>query len=414
VSSTPDIVIVGGGLAGLACANTLIQAGFSCTVFEASDQVGGRVRTDHVNGFLLDHGFQVFLTAYPEAQRFLDYQRLDLQSFFSGALIRTHDRFMTVADPLRHPWEGLQSLFHPIGILRDKWLILQLRRQTASQDFSDHLPSSQTTLSEALKAFVFSETMRLQFFRPFFGGVFSDWNLQTSKPIFEFVFSMFAKGLTTIPAQGMGAIPDQLASSLPPGTVRTHAKVRSVHPTQIELESGERIAYRVVVIATEQPEAERLTNIESQGPQQHSHCLYYAAHDPPVSGPFLVLNGTGRGPVNHLSVVSQVAPTYAPPGMTLISVTVLNHEGLLDDLDPLVRQHMSEWFGPMAKDWRPIRTFSNRHTRSRLTAGGGQRPVGHPPNSHVFLCGDYFHSPTHHGALLSGRNTAESVMAHLH
>jgi phytoene dehydrogenase-like protein len=63
VAALADVVVVGAGLAGLACARRLTRAGVSTTVAEAGDGVGGRVRTDRVDGMLLDRGFQVHNTA---------------------------------------------------------------------------------------------------------------------------------------------------------------------------------------------------------------------------------------------------------------------------------------------------------------------------------------------------------------
>jgi phytoene dehydrogenase-like protein len=122
----PEVVIVGAGLAGLACAETLDAAGVRCAVFEASDGVGGRARTDRHQGFLLDRGFQVLLTAYPEAQRFLDYKALELRSFIPGALIRRDGRFQRLADPLRQPSDFFATLLSPIGTLADSMGIARL------------------------------------------------------------------------------------------------------------------------------------------------------------------------------------------------------------------------------------------------------------------------------------------------
>lgn len=409
--STHDVTIIGAGLAGLACAKSLSEQGLSYIVLESSDQIGGRVRTDRMNGFLLDHGFQVFLTAYPEAQRVLDYTKLNLQPFFSGARVRYNHRFYTIANPYQHPWESLQSFFGPIGTWKDKWRILQLQRKTASLDFSETCPPSDTNISHLLGELGFSEEITSRIFRPFFGGVFSDWDLHTSQTIFEFVFSMFSQGKTAVPANGMGAIPEQLASSLSSETIRTQTTVRSIHHNEVELESGERVKSKAVIIATEQPEAGRLMNSKVRATSQKSYCLYYAAKEPPINGPFLLLNGDGLGSINHLSVISQVAPSYAPQDCTLISVTVLNHKGPLETLDQLVRQDLFDWFGPMVKDWRHLQTYSNQHTASSPHAVERPMPSANLPGSNVFLCGDYFHSPTHHGALLSGRKIAESVMA---
>lgn len=408
-----DVVIIGGGLAGLRCAKTLIDQGLSSLILEASDRIGGRLKTDCVDGFLLDHGFQVFLTAYPEAQRTLNYDNLNLRPFFSGALVRFNERFHAVADPQRHPMHGLQSFFNPIGNTKDKWLIYQLRRKAKAQASHDYFPSSDTTVAQILCDLGFSKEITARFFRPFFGGVFSDPHLQTSEPIFKFVFSMFSNGVTALPGNGMRAIPDQMASWLPPHTIRLQSKVRSIQDNEVELHSGERIKGRRVVIATEQEQAAQLIHTESHIKNLHSYCLYFSAKEPPLKGPFLILNGEGVGPINHLSVISEVAASYAPQGKSLISVTVLTHEGPQATLEPSVRQQLLEWFGPMAKDWQHIKTYSNTHTNATVTKKGGYFSTDISSSSKVCMCGDYFHSPTQHGALFSGRKAAESVIAQL-
>ena len=412
MSSATDVIIVGAGLTGLACAKKLKDHGISFTILEASRTIGGRVQTDCIDGFLLDHGFQVFLTAYPEAQRLLNYEQLNLQNFFSGALVRFRGRFFPVADPYRHPFQAFRSFFGPISTTKDKWLILKLRRDIESLDFSDFFPSSQNPASHALCNMGFSDAIMTRFFRPFFGGVFNDWNLQTPESIFKFVFSMFAKGPIAIPAKGMGAISSQLASNLSQDSIKTQSKISCVKNNEVFLESGESIKSRAVVIATDQAEAEKLIGSPNQKPSQKSYCLYYTAKEPPFWGPFLMLNGDGIGPINHLCVISQVAKSYAPGKKALISVTVLRHGNSLDTLESRVRQQLLGWFGHVVTDWRFMKIYINVHTA--LTSSSSKKHIATKliNDSNVFLCGDYFHSPTHHGALLSGRKTAESVMAY--
>lgn len=196
----PDVVIVGGGLAGLACAMELQKRGISWEILEASDDAGGRVRTDVVDGFRLDRGFQVLLTAYPEAQRVFDYVALDLRKFDPGAMVRTGGRFQALADPLRQPSRALSTAFAGVGTWRDKVnvarLSVSLRGRSTRQLFSGREMTTSEFLSEQ-----FSEEIINQFFRPFFGGVFLETELRTSSRIFEFLFKMFASGDTAVPAR---------------------------------------------------------------------------------------------------------------------------------------------------------------------------------------------------------------------
>jgi phytoene dehydrogenase-like protein len=216
-----SIIIVGAGLAGLCCARVLHQAGIPFLIVEASDGVGGRVRTDSVEGFLLDRGFQVLQTAYPEAQAVLDYRDLDLQPFYPGALVYYDGQLHRVGDPLRQPQHFLSTLFSPIGTLADKLRVARLRRRVSQGSIEDLFRRPETSTLAVLKAQGFSDRMITSFFRPFFSTVFFDRELASSSRMFEFVFRMLAAGDTALPAGGMGAIPAQLAGSLPAGTVRT-------------------------------------------------------------------------------------------------------------------------------------------------------------------------------------------------
>lgn len=68
-SSAREVIVVGAGLSGLAAARKLGDAGVPVRILEASDGVGGRVRSDVLDGFILDRGFQVFIEGYPEQKK---------------------------------------------------------------------------------------------------------------------------------------------------------------------------------------------------------------------------------------------------------------------------------------------------------------------------------------------------------
>src|SRR5918995_693764 len=225
------VYVVGAGLAGLRCARRLHEKGVAATVLEAADGVGGRVRTDRVDDFLLDRGFQVLLTAYPEATEALDYRELELHPFYPGAMIRTGGRFVTVADPFRRRWDGLRTALAPVGGLGDKLKVAKLRRRVTAESLEELFARPETTTREALAADGFSDTIVDRLFRPLFGGVLLDRELGTSSRMFEFVYRMFALGDVALPTRGMGAIGEQLAGGLPPGCVRLGQRVTAVAAT---------------------------------------------------------------------------------------------------------------------------------------------------------------------------------------
>ena len=408
----PDVIVVGAGLAGLACALRLLEAGASVRLLEASDGVGGRVRTDVVDGFRLDRGFQVLLTAYPECRRVLDYTALDLRPFLPGALVRRSGRFHELSDPWRRPERAWRSLTAGVGTLADRLRMARFRGRVRRGTIEDLFLRPETSAAERLHAEGFSAGMIGAFFHPFFGGVLLDRSLSASSRMLEFVFRTMAEGDVAVPAAGMGAIPEQMARRLPEGTVRLGARVAAASPREVRLDSGETLGGDAVVVATEGPEAARLTGLPGPG-SRPATCLYFAAERAPITEPMLVLDGDGTGPVNNLCFPSRVSPSYAPAGATLVSASVVG--GAASDagdaaLERAVRGQMEGWFGPEVRRWRHLRTYQIRHAQPEQRPGTLE-PVERPVRlaSGLFVCGDHRDTASLHGALLSGRRAAEAV-----
>lgn len=417
----PPIVVIGAGLSGLSCACTLTSAGQSVLVLEAADGPGGRVRTDTVEGFRLDRGFQVFFNAYPEAQRLLNYDRLDLQPFVAGALVRVQGQFHRVLDPYRSPIGSLSGIAAPVGTLGDKLRVLSLRRRATSLTLDEIFALPDRTTREELRSLGFSDTFIRRFFTPFLGGIFLDVELTTSSRMLYFVYKMLAEGDITIPAAGMQAIPDSLVATLPPGTVRFGARVCAIRRsgtqvTGLDLDSGEQIGTNRIVVATEMVSAHALTGVRSVVERRSVACLYFSAPDDPVRAPILVLDGDNRGPVANLCVPSRVSRSYAPPGRSLISATVIGEPGGSDgDLERAVRGQMSEWYGaPVVERWRHLRTYRipwAQFDQSPAALSPAARQVRESPG--VYVCGDHVENASINGALRSGRRAAEAVLEDL-
>jgi phytoene dehydrogenase-like protein len=407
--SEPDVLIVGGGLAGLACARELHRRGASFRVLEASDGVGGRVRTDLVDGFRLDRGFQIYLTGYAEGRQVLDLAALNLKPFARGALVRNGGRFHRVADPRSAPLAALRSLFNPIGSVADKLKLLRVYRAAKAAR-----PGPDVSTAGALAAAGIGPKLVERLFRPFLGGVFLERELSTSARFFHFVFRAFAAGPGAVPALGMQAIPDQLAAALPAGAVRLNAPVSSVRDTAVTLASGETLRAKAVVVATEGPTAARLLNGAVRDPGSNGTVtLYYSADEPPVREPILVLDGEQRGPVNNLVVMSNAAPAYAPPNKALIAASVVGIPAEDDDtLDVRVREQMRRWYGDAAGRWRFLRAYRIPHALPKQEVGALEpfaRPVRLKPG--LYVCGDHRDTASIDGALTSGRRAAEAVCA---
>lgn len=411
---TDPVVIVGAGLSGLACAQRLVQLGRQVKLIEAADAVGGRVRTDTVEGFRLDRGFQVLLDSYPALPDCLDLEALDLRKFEPGALVRIDGGFRKMVDPLRRPGTLWQAITKPVVPYLDALRILKLVTRTLSRTPDQRIErTSNVSTRKYLKAEGFSDRAIQRFFAPFFGGVFLERDLATSARMLAFTFGFFATGHATLPASGMQAIPDQMAASLPPNYIRLNTRVESVESNGVLLETGERVATSRVVVAVDEPQAHRLlpADVSEPRPWKGTTCLYFAAERSPLTEPLLVLDGNGTGPVNHLCVPSDLAPKYAPEGSSLISVTLkdAHADGDASAVSD-VRQQLTEWFGSQVHSWRLLRAVSVPQALPAMTpeswpGGGFPRATA----SGIILCGDYLGPASIQTALASGRAAADAV-----
>lgn len=400
----PDVVVIGAGLAGLTAARDLSGRGFEVTVLEAGDAVGGRVQTDEVDGFLMDRGFQVYLTAYPEGRAALDHVALDLQSFDPGALIWFGSRLHRVGDPLRKPGSLLPTVRAPIGSVADKLRIVRLRASLRSADPMELLEADDDrTTQQALEDMGFSSKMIDRFFRPLFAGITLDRGLQTSAKVFRFVFSMLTAGDAAVPSTGMRAIPGQIAAGLADGVVTLGARAERVTAGSVAVAGGDEIAARAVIVATEGPEAARLTGIDPPGSIGVTG-LYFSAPEPPIDDRLLVMDGENKGPVNNVAVMSNVAPTYAPAGKSLVAVQAL---GIGAGVESVAREELKRWFGLGVDDWEVVGEYRIPHAQPlQQPPYPGTRPAR---VDGVYLAGDHRTSASINGAIRSGRLAAAAV-----
>ena len=410
----PDVLIVGGGLAGLCCARALHEKGISFQILEQSDAIGGRVRTDEVSGYLLDRGFQVLLTAYPEAKRVLDYARLDLQSFAPGAISWYAGQMNKLIDPWRTSGAWKEALQSDFGTLGDKLRIARLRSRLRNSSVEEIFARPDRSTQEALESAHFSQSMIHRFFRPFLGGILLDGALKSSSRMYEFVFKMMSEGDAAVPSRGMGAIPAQLAEKLPANALQLNTRVEELHENGLKLADGQVMRARAIVVAADGPSAARLIG-EVEPASRSVTCFYYAAEEPPVAEPVLFLNGDGAGPVNNFVVISNVASSYAPKGKHLVSTTVLGTHKLTDvQLSGFIIAQMKNWFGKVASTWQFLRGYYLTHAQPQQFPGAlepPQRPVRIRPG--VYVCGDHRDHASIQGAMASGRRAGEAVLADL-
>ncbi|MFF8828633.1 NAD(P)/FAD-dependent oxidoreductase [Streptomyces sp. NPDC015131] len=402
----PDVVVVGAGLAGLACAHDLSAAGLRVELLEASDGVGGRMRTDRRDGFLLDRGFQVFNTSYPQVKRRLPLRELRLRPFTPGFVARTPSGPVRVADPTRdaravaallpgRPPSGRDLAALAALTARDALLPTRLLRHGADR-----------TTAEALARAGFTGRAVDELLRPFLSGVFLEDRLETSARFFHLVWRSMFRGTLCLPSAGIGAVPDRLAADLPEGVLRLGTPVASLTDAGVLLaDGGERAAAQVVVATDAATAARLLPGLEV--PETRTVTTYYhATGAPPATGPTLVTDSSGT--VLNSCVLSAVAPGYAPSGTALVSTSVLGPDlpgREREVLDRLAVLHEADTSG-----WRSVAVYT---VEGALPAMVPPWPLSRPtrvaPGRHV--CGDHRATGSVQGALASGARAAREVLA---
>lgn len=401
-----EVLVVGAGLAGLACARALQGYGVSVRVLEASDRVGGRVRTDVVDGMLLDHGFQVLNTGYPEAQRVLDLDALDLQPLTAGALVRLGDRLRPVADPRRAPDLLPAMLRDRVVGPRDAALLALRSLRTALPARAPRGPVPDVTTLQDLRDLGLSEAAVDTLLRPLLQGIVLEDALETSAAYTRLVWRAFGRGRQAVPARGMAAIPAQLAAGL---DVVTGAPVTQVAPGEVD-----GLAARAVVVATDPVTAAALLPGLPPPRMRRVTTDYFVTPGPVLGRGVLVLDGEAgppsraaggpRGPVVNTVEISAAAASYAP-GRHLVSASTLQPDVAVAD----VLAHLARLYGVPTDGWEHAHRADVPAALPAFAPGTPlRRPVTLAPGLHV--CGDHRDTPSIQGALVSGRRAATAVL----
>jgi len=401
----PKVAIVGAGIAGLTAANYLHQANIDYTVFEASDKSGGKLQTEKIDGFTLDKGFQVFLTAYPEAKALLNFNTLKLNYFEPGAVLKFKNKFVEIYDPIREPSKILQGLISPIGNLLDKIKILQLSNALKRLSIEEIFLTPECSTYEDLKRLGFSNKIIERFFKPFLGGIFLERPLKTSNRMFRFVMKMFAEGAAALPKDGITKIAEQLAQNIPAENILYHKKITNIESGKVHIENEGVQSFDYIISSI---------NFKEDNTKQYNKVcnLYFAATLAVVNGKKLLLNANGSGLVNNVVFVDEIDSEVAPEGKSLVSVSVIGNPNLSDKkLVEAVQSELSEWFGMVAKTWKHLKTYRIEkalpfcpHIKSSITS---------VEKNGIIYIGDEFTFGSLNAAMESGRKAAGYVKAKL-
>lgn len=402
----PDTVVVGAGLAGLACASDLCRAGRRVVLLEASDRPGGRMRTDRRDGFLLDRGFQVFNTSYPQVKRRLDLRSLRLRPFTPGFVAHTPTGPVRLVDPTRRPSAAGTLLPGRALTARDLAASAALTARDALLPVALLKRRPDRATSVALSRAGLSDTAVNHILRPFLAGVFLEDRLETSARFFHLVWRSMVRGTLCLPADGIGAVPARLAGGLPGGVLRLETPVAEVTASGVLLTDGSEVPAATVVIATDAATAARLLPGLPVPDGRTVTTYYHAVDSTPMAEPTLMVDSTGT--VLNTCVPTEVAPAYAPPGTALVSSSVLGRDepGRSD----VVLRRLADLYGTDTSGWQQIAAYTVE----------GALPAMLPPwplslttrfGPGRYVCGDHRATGSVQGALASGTRAAREVLA---
>ncbi|XGI84635.1 NAD(P)/FAD-dependent oxidoreductase [Halorutilales archaeon Cl-col2-1] len=413
MSDTKEVGVVGGGVAGLVAARRLSKSGFDVTVYEKNAEVGGRVRSEKRDGFVFDRGFQVFFTAYPEARRQLNYDKLDLRYFDPGADVAHGGRVSTLSDPLRKPTDLLSTAMSRVATVGDKLRLMSLRGGVGRKSPREIFEGTDTSIREYLVSKGFSDCFIEAFAEPFYGGITLDASLSTSKKVFEFTFKMMSEGKVGVPSGGMGEIPAQIARRAESNDVeiRRGDWVEEIGDDATLTVDGETYEYDAVVVATDPKEARRLTRADNI-PTEARSCVtqYYELELSETGmGKRILLNVDTSKP-NHVVPLSNVAPEYTPDGREMASAVFLGLPN--EDDDGLRRKTQS-----LLEKQYGVGDLEILHTDRIEFAQFAQPPGIHsrlPSNRlseghDVYLAGEFTEASSINAAMASGRKAAKAV-----
>tara|TARA_B100000795_G_scaffold2263_1_gene1562 strand:- start:2668 stop:3951 length:1284 start_codon:yes stop_codon:yes gene_type:complete len=406
--SAYKIHIIGAGVSGLIAAQILENYGYHPTIIEASSAVGGRVKSDVVKGYSLDRGFQVLLTSYPAAKKYLDYDGLALQKLLPGATIFKNGKAQTIGDPLRKLSLLFPTLLSSIGSLADKVNILKLNARLKKKKIPAIFKTEEKTTLQYLKDFGFSNEIITDFFKPFFSGIFLEPNLETSSRMFEFVYKMFGEGLAVIPKNGIQAIPNQLKNKLRQTEIKLNTAVKQVKNNLIILEDGEEIKSDFTIVATEA--SALISNLKNQETQWKScDTLYFECEKRAINKPLIGLISDENALINNIFYPTSVA-TNALGNKEILSVTIVKKHDLNEaELIAKTTADLNTFCG--ISDLRFLKRYQIKKALPQLSNIQYELSSTETQlNSSLFLAGDQLLNASLNAAMIAGERAAMGVI----
>ena len=405
-----DAIIIGAGVAGLVAAKELESFKLKTLIVDAAPEVGGRLQSEQYNGFILDHGFQVLLSAYPMVQKHLDLKALNVKPFKPGALLFNDQKKIKVQDVNRQPSALLGMAFSEVGSFFDKLKMAKLRKELLSQTVEEIFEHKDQTTLAFLKEYGFSQKIIDRFFKPFFGGIFLEPDLETSSRQFRFIFKMFSEGEAVIPSGGINEVAQQLKDKLKNTDFRLNTQVLKVSPNNVHLEDEELLEAGQIIIATDPQKI--IPQLEGTLSWNKTLQVYFEGPSGALNTRFIALHFKKGGLVNNVACLSAVQASYAPKGKHLYSVSLSKDPGLSEsELQSKIVAELHGMLGSSSSQWKMIRSFKVSKALPRIDQVVYERAFEESRvMDGIYIAGDFLLNPSLNGAMLSGELAAKALI----
>lgn len=407
------IVIAGAGIAGLSAAVYLKEQGYNnITFIEASDRPGGRLKTDIVDGYTLNHGFHLFNTAYPCAHELLDYSKLDLKYFKSGAIIMRQGKLTRVTEALKMSFFAFKMLFTDIGNFKDKLKLIKKRIELKQMTEEEIFDKFEIKSSSLLKKKHFSKRIISQFFQPYFSSIFLEDELTTSRRMLDYHYKMITEGRLSIPAKGIEAIPIQLASFFDSSSFILNTKALDFADGKVSLDNGQFVEAEIFIVATEQTGLfHKIKKVPARTDYRSATCLYFSADKKPFLDSMICVSANDPKLVNSLAVLTNISKSFAPKNKELICVS-LNGLAKAEDsvIEKEVKAELYRTFGSQVENWKLIRSYKIDYALPNQDFVLSRRRILELKlDKNTYACGDHLLYGNINGAMKSGKQIAEII-----
>tara|TARA_Y100000385_G_scaffold249451_1_gene270824 strand:- start:108 stop:1340 length:1233 start_codon:yes stop_codon:yes gene_type:complete len=404
VNKKTDIVIIGAGIAGLACAMKLKKNNKNFIIIEQSDRVGGRVGSIKENEHIFDLGFQVYNTQYHEANSLLNLEELKLKVFKPGASIYNGREFEILSDPFREPSTIFETFFSGMTTFKDKIKILTLKRALSSYRISEDQSEDVTTL-KYLKLYGFSNKIINGFFKPFFSGIFLEKELETSSKFFKIVFSNFNKGYAAVPENGMQEIPDQMVKNLNHDNLLVGKKViEAKNPERIVLENNEIIEAEYMVLT-----GGSNSLVNNHKVEFNSVRTFYFSSLVKVKYSSYINLFPYDDLINNIAILSSISKNYSPEGKTLFSITIIESDLAESKIIDTIQNKLSMFYGNEKSNYIFMKEINIKEATIKQKTGYFDLKIEDRKN--ILFAGDYTTYGSIEGAVVSGIKTAEKLIS---